>query len=320
MPDQAATVLFVDDEERILRSLRMLFRGRCEVLTTTSGHEALKILRERFVHVVVSDQRMPLMLGVDLLRQAREISPVTMRVLLTGYSDMQAIVASVNESEIFRFIEKPWQSAHLIETVEQAVRIATQEQTAHNAAPISLAAKAGAMNVDGSTRSETQKLLVIDEDAATFRLVRELVPEQHDVAFATTIEAALAVLAEERIGVVVAGLNERQDDIPGVLKTLKRYSPATFTIAISGTGGAGGLIELINQGQIYRFLPKPVSRELLRRSLASAMERCQQVRSAPLLARRHAVEEPRFSATSLSAKLMSYWRRIRDNNRPQHGN
>ncbi|TLY50310.1 MAG: response regulator [Gammaproteobacteria bacterium] len=121
MSSERATVLFVDDEERILRSLRMLFRGRYEVLTTTSGHEALKMLRERRVHVVVSDQRMPLMLGVDLLRQVREISPVTMRLLLTGYSDLSAIVASVNESEIFRFIEKPWQAPYLLDVVEQAI-------------------------------------------------------------------------------------------------------------------------------------------------------------------------------------------------------
>ncbi len=315
MSDAPATVLFVDDEERILRSLRMLFRGRCEVLTTTSGHDALKILRERFVHVVVSDQRMPLMLGVDLLRQAREVSPVTMRMLLTGYSDMQAIVASVNESEIFRFIEKPWQSAYLIEAVEQAVRIATNERAAQLAAQTAIMLR----TVEGTTKPAARKLLVIDEDAATFRLVRELVPEQHDVQFATTVEAALSVLAEQQIAVVVAGLAERQDDIPGVLKTLKRYSPATFTIAISGPSGSSGLIELINQGQIYRFLPKPVSRELLRRSLASALERYLLVRNTPLLARRHAVEEPQFSPASLSAKLMSYWRRIRENNRPRQG-
>jgi DNA-binding NtrC family response regulator len=325
MSQERATVLFVDDEERILRSLRMLFRGRYEVLTTTSGHEALKMVRERRVHVVVSDQRMPLMLGVDLLRQVREISPVTMRLLLTGYSDLQAIVASVNESEIFRFIEKPWQAPYLLDVVEQAVRIATQEMAgadtvAQIAAKITVAAEVRTAAAAIPSPQSADKVLVIDEEAATFRLVRELLPEQHDVQYATSVEAALAVLAEQDIAVVVAELgSSRNDDLIGTLKTLKRYSPATLTIAVNGLAGSTGLIELINQGQIYRFLPKPLSRELLRRSLISALERYRQMQAAPILARRHAVEEPQFAPSSLSAKLMTYWRRIRDNGRARQG-
>ncbi len=325
MNQERATVLFVDDEERILRSLRMLFRGRYEVLTTTSGHEALKMVRERRVHVVVSDQRMPLMLGVDLLRRVREISPVTMRLLLTGYSDLTAIVASVNESEIFRFIEKPWQAPYLLDVVEQAVRIAMQEMavadTATQAATqIALMpdVRAAAAAIPGPQAAH--KVLVIDEETATFRLVRELVPEQHDVQYATSVEAALAVLAEQEIAVVVAELgSSRNDDIIGTLKTLKRYSPSTLTIAVNGLAGSSGLIELINQGQIYRFLPKPLSRELLRRSLLSALDRYKQMQAAPILARRHVVEEPQFAPSSLSAKLMTYWRRIRDNGRARTG-
>lgn len=320
-----ATVLFVDDEERILRSLRMLFRGRYEVLTTTSGYEALRTVRERRVHAVISDQRMPQMLGVDLLRQVREISPVTMRLLLTGYSDLAAIVASVNESEIFRFVEKPWQAQHLLDVVEQAVRIAAQEMALADAsaqAAAQLAVRPD-VRVAAAAIPATQaahKILVIDEEEATARLVRELLPEQHDVQCATSVEAALAVLAEQEIAVVVAELgNTRNEDIAGTLKTLKRYSPATMTIAVNAAAGSSGLIQLINQGQIYRFLPKPLSRELLRRSLVSALERYRQMRAAPILARRHAVDEPQFAPASLSAKLMGYWRRIRDNGRAGQG-
>src|SRR5262249_38743146 len=127
MSENLATVVFVDDEERILRSLRMLFRGRYNVLTTTSGREAVEMVRKQPVHAIVSDQRMPEMRGVDVLRDVRAVSPATMRLLLTGYSDLQSIVASVNEGEIFRFIEKPWQPQYLMDVVEQAVQIAQQE-------------------------------------------------------------------------------------------------------------------------------------------------------------------------------------------------
>lgn len=310
MSGNLATVLFVDDEERILRSLRMQFRGRYEVLTSTSGQDALQIVRSRVVHAVVSDQRMPGMLGAELLSRVREASPATMRLLLTGYSDMQAIVASVNEGEIFRFIEKPWHPQRLLEAVDQAVQVARQEIAASASVPAP--ALAAARNSTGL------KLLTIDEDLTTYGLVRELADTNFDVQYATTLESALAVLSEQRIAVVVAGLKHRSDDVIGALKTLKRYSPGTLTIAVSPLGDSYGLIELINQGQIYRFLPKPLSRELLRRSLQSAVDHYLRIRATPMLAARHAVEETAPEpATTLSSRLLGYWRRIRDNGRLQ---
>ena len=310
MNDERATVLFVDDEERILRSLRMQFRGRYDVLTAGSGAEAIEVVRGRLVHAVVSDQRMPGMLGAELLSRVRDISPATMRLLLTGYSDMQAIVASVNEGEIFRFIEKPWQQQRLLEAVEQAVQIARRELAVP--APVVVAAAPEGPGI---------KLLTIDEDPATYALVRELAGVRHDVQYATTLESALAVLSEQEIAIVIAGLKHRSDDVIGALKTLKRYSPGTLTIAVSPLGDSYGLIELINQGQIYRFLPKPLSRELLRRSLQSAIDHYRRIKVAPALAARHAVEEPAASAAeppaTLSARLLGYWRRIRDNGRIQ---
>ena len=118
------TVLFVDDEERILRSLRMLFHKDYEVKTTTDGHEALAMVRGTKVHVLVSDQRMPIMPGVELLRLVKEASPNTMRLLLTGYSDLEAIVGSINEGEIFRYIAKPWSTEEIKGTVAKAAEIA----------------------------------------------------------------------------------------------------------------------------------------------------------------------------------------------------
>ena len=102
-----ATVLFVDDEERVVNLLRMIFRTQYDVLVATSGAQALQIIKERRVDVLVTDQRMPGMTGIELLTQARECSPHTIRLLLTGYTDLAAIVGSVNEGEVFRFLNKP---------------------------------------------------------------------------------------------------------------------------------------------------------------------------------------------------------------------
>lgn len=310
MNTSPATVLFVDDEERILRSLRMLFRGRYDVLMTTSGQEALQIVRSRPVHALISDQRMPEMLGVDLLRQARLASPATMRLLLTGYSDLQAIVSSVNDGEIFRFIEKPWQAQHLIDTVAQAVQIAQHEF----ALPRVLAEAPTSIAVAAATATDA-RLLVLDEDGDTLALVHEIVGTTCHVQGVATVEAALELLCEGETSVVIAELAHRTDNVAGALKTLKRYNPATLTIAISHLRDSRTLIELINQGQVYRFLPKPLSRELLKRSLQAALSHFQKLKVAPALLRRHAVEEAKFEPMSLSSRLLDYWRRIRDNGR-----
>jgi response regulator RpfG family c-di-GMP phosphodiesterase len=115
-------LLCVDDEQLVLSALTRLFRADCDVVTASSGEEALRLVRDNDFHVVVSDQRMPGMKGVDLLRQIKDIAPQTMRILLTGYSDLGAIVDSVNDGEVFRYITKPWKNDALRYTVSLAAR------------------------------------------------------------------------------------------------------------------------------------------------------------------------------------------------------
>ena len=116
-----ARILFVDDEERILTALRIRYSAmRYHVFTATDGTEALEFVKKFQPHVFVSDQRMPGMTGVELLRQVKEIAPSTVRLLLTGYSDLAAIVGSINEGEVFRFISKPWDNQELQNTVAEA--------------------------------------------------------------------------------------------------------------------------------------------------------------------------------------------------------
>ncbi|MCA9039694.1 MAG: response regulator [Planctomycetaceae bacterium] len=102
-------ILFVDDEENVLRSLkRMLRRENYEILTASSGEEGLRLLKQHKVQVVVSDQRMPEMTGTEFLSQVRKLYPDTIRVVLSGYADAAAILTSINEGNIFRFLTKPW--------------------------------------------------------------------------------------------------------------------------------------------------------------------------------------------------------------------
>ena len=103
------TVLFVDDEENILKSLRRgLIDEPYSKLFANSGREALEILREKEVHVVVTDMRMPEMSGLDLLRSIKKDYPKITRMVLSGYTQVSTLLTAINEGEIFKFITKPW--------------------------------------------------------------------------------------------------------------------------------------------------------------------------------------------------------------------
>jgi putative nucleotidyltransferase with HDIG domain len=115
------TVLFVDDEVNILRAVQRLLRHEpCRVLTASRGSEALSLLASEAAQVVVSDQRMPEMNGVELLSVIRERHPDAVRMMLTGYTEMNVAVEAINHGEIYRLITKPWNDEELKATLRQA--------------------------------------------------------------------------------------------------------------------------------------------------------------------------------------------------------
>ncbi len=115
-------VICVDDEPAVLEGLTLHLRRRYDLLTATSAAEALPLLADGSVAVVVSDMRMPGMDGATFLAKARNISPDTVRVLLTGQSDLASAIAAVNEGQLFRFLTKPCPPPALLSVVDAAVR------------------------------------------------------------------------------------------------------------------------------------------------------------------------------------------------------
>jgi response regulator RpfG family c-di-GMP phosphodiesterase len=114
-------VLFIDDEANILRALQRLLRNEpCRVITASRGSEALEVLDRERPQVVVSDQRMPEISGVDLLQSVRQRHPDVIRILLTGYTEMNVAVEAINRGEIFRLVTKPWNDEELKATLRQA--------------------------------------------------------------------------------------------------------------------------------------------------------------------------------------------------------
>jgi response regulator RpfG family c-di-GMP phosphodiesterase len=115
-------LLLVDDEESILNSLRRLLRGqRYEVLLATSGAQALEIMAQQPVDLVMSDARMPNMDGATLLAHIHQHYPDTIRIMLTGYADPSAIIKAINEGQIHRYISKPWHDEEMLLTLRQSL-------------------------------------------------------------------------------------------------------------------------------------------------------------------------------------------------------
>ncbi len=115
------TILFVDDEPDVLRVLVETFEDDHQVLTASSGQEALEILGQWQVDLLVSDQRMPRMTGVQLIEKARQHDPDLMSIILTGYTDPPDLIDAINRGQVYRYVTKPWELADLLLTVEQAL-------------------------------------------------------------------------------------------------------------------------------------------------------------------------------------------------------
>jgi response regulator RpfG family c-di-GMP phosphodiesterase len=119
---QRPRILLVDDEESILNSLRRLLRGQpYDVLLATSGAQALEMLAQQPVDLVMSDARMPNMDGASLLAQVRQLHPAAIRIMLTGYADPTAIIKAINDGQIHRYISKPWNDEELLLILRQSL-------------------------------------------------------------------------------------------------------------------------------------------------------------------------------------------------------
>jgi len=115
-------ILVVDDEEAILETMTYTFEDEYQVLTATSAQQALNLLEQDGpVAVVISDQRMPEMTGVEFLSKVYETDPTTVRIILTGFADMNAIIQAINDGHVYAYITKPWEPADLKQVVRRAV-------------------------------------------------------------------------------------------------------------------------------------------------------------------------------------------------------
>ena len=291
---------FIDDEKRILRSMKLLFRRTHDVFITTDPTEYIDYIKNNHVHVAISDQRMPERVGVDILREVKEVSPSTMRILLTGYADLNAIIGSINEGEIYRYLTKPCKSDELHSVIGRATEIALTYNPDEDADQI-------------DTTSDKQTLLLINETDELIEKIRKQFSNSYNVLHATSLESAYDYLANYDIGVCITDINISGDNIAPIIFTLKQDAPNLVVLVQTEFEDAGLLIDLINKGQVYRCLPKPMRAGLLEVSVNRAFRHHAKLKASPELAKRHEVEHDPDNDVriDLSSRVRSFIGKLR---------
>lgn len=274
-------IMFVDDEERILRSLALQFRRHYEVLTESDPLRALQRLREEHIHVLISDQRMPLMSGAQLLAEAREIAPNTLRILLTGYSDLDAAVDALNNGGIFRYLTKPWDQQEMAFTLRQAAELAVRQ-----AQPLQAVAS--------EKLSAPLTLLLLDDEPDTLGVVGDFcVAGSHNLLRARNLAEAMLMLNNDNVDILVSDLKLAGEDTAPLLKTLAQAHPRLLSLVVTPFQDTQALLRLVNEAQIFRYLPKPIRRGLFEKGLKTAAEQALIWRAQPQQVVSRLAEAPR---------------------------
>jgi len=311
MQGEKLSVLFVDDEPYVLESLRELFARRYKVFTTTSGEEALEIVKNNNIAIVVSDQRMPGMKGVEVLRAIRELSPNTMRLLLTGFADVDAIVDSVNVGEVFRYVKKPWDVNELTAILLLAENTFLSKQRATESGyktttktpdpvprritlpPAVLQELRRRQDAEEKffqrvnerlkqgiapeklleNGSGKPKLLVVDDEPSVLSSLTELLADRYEVLASQTVDEALRMLEQD---VLIAALisDQRMPSKTGtdLLIEVSSIAPLIPKILITAYTDVEDVVRLINEGQIHRYIQKPWDSRKLKATIAEAVE------------------------------------------------
>lgn len=365
-----ARILFVDDEKRVLNAMRGLFRRDYELFLTCEGAEAVKIATENDIDVIVADQRMPGLTGIEVLGQVKKKSPRTVRILLTGYADPSAVEGSINIGEVFRFLSKPCPPKMLRETLNLAVaasrtapvpkepavpEVATPgptpapQQVPTNApSPTPTAPPVEPINADENTHPALPTLdesaveaqgdsphwhsvtnVVMSEDTVEETQERRALPATaapsaptatdtggnvkdvgiviftvdpdfastairsissgRNTVLATTLVKVAHALEEQRAGVLVTDFTTNNTILQKMIGALKKYMPELVTIVASNGRDTTDMINLINYGQVFRYVLKPIEPEQLKGDINAAVIQHLYLTNNPESAKRHEV-------------------------------
>jgi len=286
MHNNRLNILIVDDEPRVLRALSRLLKPHYEVYQAENGSLAMDIIRTKIVHIIVSDQRMPEMTGIDLLAKVKLVSPDTIRILLTGYSDLFAVIGAVNNGEIFRFITKPWVNDDFLETIRQAGDIS---RTLSENSTKSIAQHKDRKNIHADS-DNTKKVIILAPGDELVHAISRYLGSQVESIQVKTLSAASQILIEDEVCMILMDINLDDKEALAFIKTAKVHKPDVLCLVVADSADIAHTMSLINEGQIFRILTRPLKLGQLNIFLNSAMRYYNQISDRPELIARHAVQ------------------------------
>ncbi len=256
------TILLVEDEAFVIKALNRLFRKEgYHILTASSGQKGLELLKkvEKPVSLFISDQLMPGMTGVQFLEKAKKIFPDAIRFLLTGRSDMDAIVDAVNKGEIHRYLTKPWNDADLTLQVRQSLE---QYELRLDNKPL-------------LTPKRKHTIIVVDDEKEIIIALRRLFrKDRYQILAATSGQEGLELLKklEKPVSLIIS--DQRMPGMNGAqfLERAKKISPDAIRFLLTGYSDMDAIVEAINKGEIHRYLKKPWNDDALMLEVRQSLE------------------------------------------------
>lgn len=255
-------ILCVDDEPAILRALCWLLQKEFEVVAAGSAREGLEMVRRDDFDVVLSDQGMPEMSGEQFLKEVGIVAPRAMRILLADIGDLPAILHSANESRIFRYVTKPWNVSEFPAIVAQAAEIARSRL------PSPKPEKDQEMGV---LVSHEAGILVIDESSDIHATAEAVAGDLAPIIHVRKVGDAIQALRDGRVGVIVAEARLGSTDLTRLISLVKQKCPEIASVMLGKESGSDRVAQLIDSGQIHRFVSLPISAIELREALSSAL-------------------------------------------------
>lgn len=314
-------ILFVDDEQRVLNSMRALFRREFDLFLTTDGAEAVRIAANNRIDVIVADQRMPGLSGIEVLDQVKKISPNTIRILLTGYADPAAVNDSINIGEVFRFLGKPCAPKVLRETLRLAVHATRPamhanvprlepveaiqpaprqtaevalDVTSSNELPVLRPVPLGNPQSSPPEMKQPSKevgVVVYTVDSAFAETAIRTISNERSTLLATSLIRAMRALEEESSGVLITDITTEFARLQRIISALKQCVPELVTVVVADSRDSNNMISLINYGQVFRYEQKPVAPNRLLQDINAAAAKHVNLRNNPEMASRHTVED-----------------------------
>lgn len=260
MAEERFRILYVDDEEQNLVSFKATFRREYPILTAKSAIEALDMLKAHDVQLIITDQRMPQMTGVQFLEQVLPIYPDTVRIILTGFSDLEAVISAINMGRVFRYITKPWDENELRMTLENARQFYELQQK--------------------NKRLIAQLQQKVEEQEKTLRLFMKYVPE-------TVVERALSTSGDSIFEGEQRTITVLFCDIRGFTRLSEEMLPREVVAFLNDYYGVmtqavkkhGGSVHQFVGDEVFAAFGAPVAvTEAEEKAVACAIEMIEKVR------------------------------------------